>query len=337
MATHPSVPFPAGVVQRKPKTAVGELLSIGKTLLRVLLGYLVLVIVTAASSFPYRTDAVTHKGIPQPADYNDFYKRIYAAPPQAGSAATTEDPEDEAYVRMAREAIKDNHVVDSVRAFVQEYHMEKARVLDIGAGTGYLQDVVENYVGLDISPTAARYYHKPFIEASATDMPIPDNDFDLIWSVWVLEHVPNPEQALTEMRRVVKDGGTLFLVPAWECSPYLAQGYPVRPFSDFDLSGKLTKAGMFFRLYLPFYRAVQSVQRLALSTRQWSGPTAFHYVPLQANYDKYWMPDSDAINSLDRYEMSLWFTSRGDECMNCNDRLLEQGGPLIIKVHKPQA
>jgi SAM-dependent methyltransferase len=332
MATQPTA-LPLNRAIRKPRSTVGELLSIGKSLLRVLAGYLVLVLLTAATSFPYRTDAVTQRGIPQPADYNEFYKRIYA-PPTTGAANSTDDPEDEAYVRMAREAIENNKVVESVSAFVKDYHMEKARVLDVGAGTGYLQDVVENYVGLDISPTAARYYHKPFIEASATEMPIPDNDFDLVWSIWVLEHVPSPEQALVEMRRVVKNGGTLFLVPAWECSPYLAQGYPVRPFSDFDWSGKLTKAGMFFRLYLPFYRAVQTTQRLALSTRQWAGPTKFHYVPLTANYDHYWMPDSDAINSLDRYEMSLWFTSRGDECMNCDSRFTEQGGPLIIKVHK---
>jgi len=336
MASQSTLPLYSEAAKRKRKTLASELLSIGGTFLRVLVGYLVLVLITAVTSFPSRTDAVTQRGIPQPKDYNEFYKRIYAPPPQNGAAAVnpTEDPADEAYVRMAREAIEDNHVVDSVKNFVQQYHMQNARVLDVGAGTGYLQDVVPNYVGLDISPTAARYYHKPFIEASATDMPIPDGDFDLVWSVWVLEHVPNPEQALSEMRRVVKNGGTLFLVPAWDCSPYLAQGYAVRPFSDFDLSGKLTKAGMFFRLYLPFYRAVQTTQRLALSTLQWSGPTKFHYAPLQANYDHYWMPDSDAINSLDRYEMSQWFTSRGDECLNCESRLFEQGGPLIIKVHK---
>ena len=314
---------------------MGELLSIGNTLLRVLAGYLVLVAITAATSFPSKTDEVTHRGIARPADYNEFYRKIYAAPPAPGTAANVkEDPQDEAYVRIAREAIENNNVVGGVKQFVKDFHMEKARVLDVGAGTGYLQDIVENYVGLDISPTASRYYHKPFIEASATEMPIPDNDFDLVWSIWVLEHVPNPEQALSEIRRVAKNGGLLFLVPAWECSPYLAQGYPVRPFSDFDWQGKFTKAGMFFRLYLPFYRAVQTTQRLALTAMEGSGPTKFHYTSLEANYDHYWMPDSDAINSLDRYEMSRWFTSRGDECMNCEGSLFDQTSPLIIKVHK---
>lgn len=325
-----------GHVPRKPPTFDRDILGIGGTLLRVLTGYFVLVVIAAATSFPYRTDPVTERGIPQPADYTAFYERIYKPAPAIGSPADipTQNPADEAYVRIAREAIEREHVVETLQTFVRGYHLEKARVLDVGAGTGYLQDVVEDYVGLDISPTAARYFHKPFIEASATAMPIPDNDFDLVWSIWVLEHVPNPEQALAEIRRVAKDGGMLFLVPAWDCSPYLAQGYPVRPFSDFDLPGKLTKAGMFIRMNPLFSRAVQTTQRLALSARQWSGPTTLHYVPLEANYDHYWMADSDAINGLDRYEMSLWFTSRGDECLNCAGRLLQQAGPLVIKVHK---
>ncbi len=46
------------------------------------------------------------------------------------------------------------------------------------------------------------------------------------------------------------------------------------------------------------------------------------------------MPDSDAVNSIDRHEAKLWFMSRGDECLNCEDALLDSSGPLIIRVHK---
>ena len=64
---------------------------------------------------------------------------------------------------------------------------------------------------------------------------------------------------------------------------------------------------------------------------------SFRYRRLTLNYEKYLGPDSDAVNSLDRNEAALWFTSRGDECLNCesiwsaaHDRLQE----LIIRVHK---
>jgi hypothetical protein len=38
---------------------------------------------------------------------------------------------------------------------------------------------------------------------------------------------------------------------------------------------------------------------------------------------------------LDRYEMALWFTSRGDECLNCQDRFTNVWDELVIRVHKP--
>ena len=69
-------------------------------------------------------------------------------------------------------------------------------------------------------------------------------EFDVAWSIWVLEHVPNPEAALVEMRRVVKNDGLLYLFPAWDCTPFAASGYNVRPYSDFGVAGKLEKASM---------------------------------------------------------------------------------------------
>jgi len=52
----------------------------------------------------------------------------------------------------------------------------------------------------------------------------------------------------------------------------------------------------------------------------------------QPKHVKYWIADSDAVNSIDSYEAMLWFLSRGDECLNCS--LFNFGGPLIIRVHK---
>ena len=62
------------------------------------------------------------------------------------------------------------------------------------------------------------------------------------------------------------------------------------------------------------------------------GPTRLRYRRLTPNYEKYWIADSDAVNSIDSYEAMLWFLSRGDECLNCS--LFNFGGPLIIRVHK---
>jgi SAM-dependent methyltransferase len=212
-------------------------------------------------------------------------------------------------------------------------------VLDIGSGRGYLQDVAEDYTGLDISPTVRRFYHKKFVLGSATALPFPDNSFDGAWSIWVFEHVPNPEQAFRECRRVVRDGGLIMLRPAWNCTTWPANGYRVRPYSDFNLAGKLKKAMIPIRFSAPFKAAEKVPVRFLRGVASLlGGPTTLHYTRLTPNHKEYWEPDSDAVNSLDRHEVMLWFRTRGDECLNCKGvagSIFMSGEPwLIIRVHK---
>jgi SAM-dependent methyltransferase len=208
-------------------------------------------------------------------------------------------------------------------------------VLEIGSGRGYLQDLAHNYTGLDISPTVARFYHKKFVLGSATAMPFLDDSFDGVWSIWVFEHVPNPEQAFFEARRVTRDNGVLFLFPTWNCTPWAAQGYEVRPYSDFDLTGKVIKASIPLRSSGPFRALTFVPNRIVRDVVARFGPTRLRYRRLNPNYDQYWVPDSDAVNSIDNYEAMLWFRSRGDECLNCGGASLFMAPePLIIRVHK---
>ena len=60
----------------------------------------------------------------------------------------------------------------------------------------------------------------------------------------MLEHVSDPERALLEMRRVLTDGGLLYLSADWQCRPWAADGYLVRPYSDFNFKGQLIKASL---------------------------------------------------------------------------------------------
>lgn len=184
-----------------------------------------------------------------------------------------------------------------------------------------------------------RFYHKKFVLGSATSLPFPDDSFDGAWSIWVLEHVPNPEQALRELRRVMRNDGVVFLYPAWGCASWYAEGYAVRPYSDFSIGGKLVKASIPIR-NSSLFRAITIVpNRLIRSLAfQLGGPTRLHYRRLTPNYEIYWVPDSDAVNSLDRYETILWFRSRGDECLSSRDTwrpaILRTYPPFVIRIKK---
>ncbi len=280
--------------------------------------------------FPWDTDR------PLTAEEIEKNRRYYAEAYQR--PADAQDPEYEArYTRIARTAALQERIEERVAAFVREHHLEEQPVLEVGSGRGYLQDVARDYTGLDISATVAGLYHKKFVLGSATAMPFPDNSFAGGWSIWVLEHVPNPEQALRELRRVMRNGAVVFLLPAWNVTPYAANGYFSRPYSDFGGWGKAVKASIPVR-QSPYFWVLEHVPaRMLRGLAARTGETTLHYRRLDANFTTYWEPDSDAINSLDRHEMYLWFRSRGDECLNCTGgagSVLMTGPELVIRIRK---
>lgn len=87
-------------------------------------------------------------------------------------------------------------------------------VLEVGCGTGLLLERIARFArtakGIDLSPGMLEHAKKRGLdvqEASATALPFPDSTFDVTCSFKVLAHVPEIEQALSEMARVTKPGG----------------------------------------------------------------------------------------------------------------------------------
>jgi SAM-dependent methyltransferase len=300
-------------------------------------------IIATAISFPWSVDPTADESLKRA--HVSYYRAAYgsgaAADSEAPASAAPLSEKESFYLRFARESAIANRVPETIHAFVEQYALQDKKVLEVGAGSGLLQDLVSDYTGLDISPTARRFFHKPFVEASATDMPFPGSSFDAAWSVWVLEHIPNPERALLEIRRVLKPGGYLLLYPAFEVSRYVSQGYLVRPYSDFDWKGKLVKASIPIAHSNGFhwlqYHQIRMLR--SLGARLASGPSRLHFIRLTPNYEQYWMEDSDATTSVSLHELYLWFTTRGDLCLNCpSERELvfsDAGEPyMIVQIRK---
>jgi SAM-dependent methyltransferase len=289
-----------------------------------------IVTIVGAIHFPYDIDApLTEQELEAARKY---YTDAYRKPVEENREKSEYETK---YIRVAEAAARTARIEERVSEFVKQFKLSDREVLEIGSGRGYLQDVAEKYTGLDISPTVARFYHKKFVLGSATAMPFADDTFDGVWSIWVFEHVPNPEQAFREARRVTRDNGVLFLLPAWNCTSWAAEGYEVRSYSDFNPVGKIIKASIPLRSSPRFIAMSKLPNRLVRNIVAQFGPTKLRYRRLSPNYDQYWVPDSDAVNSIDRYEAMLWFRSRGDECLNCDDAALSIAPmPLIIRVHK---
>ncbi len=252
----------------------------------------------------------------------DFYDREY----RQGTYPSSAPPEKDAF-RIA------------LQSFIDGYELRTKRCLEVGCGAGAFEDFVPDFTGVDLSINAGRRVSKPFSQASAAALPFQSSSFDALWSSAVLEHVEHPEISLSEMRRVLKPGGLLLLAPAWQCRPWAADGYPVRPYSDLSLKGRLIKASIplrdsvLFRSVSIFPKRFLSAFRSLLSRE--SQPLRLR--TLKPNYERFWMTDSDAVNSIDPFQAILWFVSRGDECLSYPSRwsqFLVRTGAIVFRIRK---
>jgi SAM-dependent methyltransferase len=91
-------------------------------------------------------------------------------------------------------------------------------VFEAGCGTGLLlreaAAVARRAMGLDLSrgmlgPARARGLH--IVQGSLTDVPLPSESVDLVYSMKVLAHVPPIGRAVAELARLVRPGGHLLL------------------------------------------------------------------------------------------------------------------------------
>lgn len=225
-----------------------------------------------------------------------------------------------------------------LRSFVAEHAAAGKRCLEVGSGRGVFQDLVEDYTGVDLSESVASCYRKPFFSASAESLPFPDSNYDVVWSITVLEHIPNPEQALREIRRVLRTDGLLYLQPAWNCRSWICEGIPVRPYSTLTLRQKLVKFSLPVRDSLWFRAALALPRRLLRSGIGGLKRTErLKFKRLPADYSTFWMVDSDACASIDPFDAIQWFRSQGDLVLShprWRDAFLSRSEPLIVKVRK---
>ncbi len=219
--------------------------------------------------------------------------------------------------------------------WITDSALTEGHLLEVGCGLGLLQNVVDNYIGIDVAASSQQHVKKPFVVCSATTLPFPDNSFDGTWSFWVLEHVTQPEHMLAEMRRVTRPGGSIFLVAAYDVETWISQGIHKRPFHALSLRQQITKLTIPIRASIPYKILVNFPLRLwEFITYLWKRKsTRLRYGTLQPNYEKYWDYDADACVSLDSYSTMLYFLSRGDQSY-FSDAGLFKG---ILQRSQPQA
>ncbi len=96
------------------------------------------------------------------------------------------------------------------------------KVIEVGCGPGYFLRCVERWFpkseiyGLDIDESVIEFASKSvkktkLISHDGQILPFPDNTFNVVCALQVVEHLEKPESFFTEANRVLKDKGILII------------------------------------------------------------------------------------------------------------------------------
>ena len=160
------------------------------------------------------------------------------------------------YTRLYREhwwwRVRERILLDKVRQLLPG-RLPRPRILDIGCGAGVFFDALEpigDLEGIESDPSAVeqsgRWRSRIHI-GELDDAFTPDQAFDLILLLDVLEHVARPEDVLRRATKILAPGGWLLAtVPAfdWLWTSHDELNHHVKRYSAGELRNLVSDAGL---------------------------------------------------------------------------------------------
>ncbi|MBN1820805.1 MAG: methyltransferase domain-containing protein [Prolixibacteraceae bacterium] len=137
-----------------------------------------------------------------------------------------------------REAVR---LMDQAKTLEELFHYDSvwpkgSKILETGCGIGAQTKIIapknpdSQFYSIDISKDSILEAQKSinilgiknviFQQADIFNLPFEENYFDHIFLCFVLEHLPNPMEALAKLKQVLKPGGTIMLIEGDHGSTY---------------------------------------------------------------------------------------------------------------------
>jgi malonyl-CoA O-methyltransferase len=101
---------------------------------------------------------------------------------------------------------------DKRYTYIKNNILPSHKVLEVGCGKGrYINRLNCDRYACDVAD-ASKYIDGKFFIGSCLQLPFEDNSFDIVFSCEVLEHSIFPDNAIKELLRVTKKGGTVLII-----------------------------------------------------------------------------------------------------------------------------
>ena len=191
------------------------------------------------------------------------------------------------YFKMEREhwwfRVREGIILDQFRSMI--YKAKPLNILNVGAATGRSSEMLESFGQIQSIEYDQPSYQfcrdvlkMKIDQGSITELPYPDNAYDCVCAFDVVEHVEDHQKAISELFRVCKPGGKIFItVPAfmslWSNHDVVNHHFRrYRKQQMLDLfsanGGRLLRTTYFnFFLFMPIFM-VRSVQRIFSRKKQ---------------------------------------------------------------------
>ena len=167
-----------------------------------------------------------------------------------------------------------------------------ARLLDAGAGTQRYRGACSHlsYVAQDLAEYdgqgdgrggQAKGWHFDGVQLKCdiVDMPVDDASFDAVLCTEVIEHVPDPLAAITEMARVLRPGGTLLLTAPFVSFSHFSPYHYCTGFSRYFYETHLPALGLTIQHLEPnggfFDFVAQELRRVPATSKRYARPLRF--------------------------------------------------------------
>ena len=143
-------------------------------------------------------------------------------------------------------------------------------------------------------------------------------------------------KALNELKRVIKKTGVVYFNPAWNVRSWASSGLTIRPYSDLSNLDKIRKfiiplrESLIYRSLITFPSRIVGLFYFFFLSSSYN----LYYRKLSANYEKYWVNDADACNSIDPFHAILWFLKNDFICLTYKGLFASffvRTGPIVFQ------